>query len=39
MTVYGGVGPGGPFGVDVVTGGIQCLVRGGRPLVVGGVWG
>ena len=22
-----------------VAGGIRCLVRGGRPLVVGGVWG
>ena len=33
-----GFDPGGPFGVDVVAGGIQCLVRGGRPLVVGGVW-
>ena len=34
-----GLGPGGPFGVDVVAGGIRCLVRGGWPLVVGGVWG
>ena len=34
-----GLGPGGPFGVDVVTGGIGCLVRGGWPLLVGGVWG
>ena len=34
-----GLGPGGPFGVDVVAGGIQCLVRVGWPLVVGGVWG
>ena len=34
-----GLGPGGPFGVDVVAGGIGCLVRGGWPLVVGGVWG
>ena len=33
------LGPGGPFGVDVVAGQIQCLVRGGWPLVVGGVWG
>ena len=33
-----GLGPGGPFSVDVVVGGIQYLVRGGRPLVVGGVW-
>ena len=34
-----GLCPGGPFGVDVVAGGIRCLVRGGWPLVVGGVWG
>ena len=34
-----GLGPGGPFGVDVVAGGIQFLVREGWPLVVGGVWG
>ena len=34
-----GLGPGGPFGVDVVAGGIQCLLKGGPPLVVGGVWG
>ena len=34
-----GLGPGGPFGVDVVAGGIRFLVRGGRPLVVGGVRG
>ena len=34
-----GFGPGGPFGVGVVAGGIRCLVRGGWPLVVGGVWG
>ena len=34
-----GLGPGGPFGVDVVAGGIQGLVRGGRPLVLGGVRG
>ena len=34
-----GLGPGCPFGVDVVAGGKQCLVRGGWPLVVGGVWG
>ena len=34
-----GLGPGGPFGVDVVPGGIQCLVGGVAPLVVGGVWG
>ena len=34
-----GLGPGGPFGVDVVAGRIRCLVRGGWPLVVGGVWG
>ena len=33
------LGPGGPFGVDVVAGGIGCLVRGVWPLVVGGVWG
>ena len=25
--------------MDVVAGGIRFLVRGGRPLVVGGVWG
>ena len=34
-----GVGPGGPFGVEVVAGLIQFLVRGGWLLVVGGVWG
>ena len=40
-----GLGPGGPFGVDVVAGGILFLVRGGwlvrggLPLVVGGVCG
>ena len=34
-----GLGPRGPFGVDVVAGGIRFLVRGGSPLVVGGVWG
>ena len=34
-----GLGPGGPFGVDVVAGGIQFLVRGGWSLVIGGVWG
>ena len=40
-----GLGPGGPFGVDVVAGGIPFLVwggwlvRGGWPLVVGGVCG
>ena len=40
-----GLGPGGPFGVDVVAGGIRFLVRGGWlvtggwPLVVGGVCG
>ena len=42
-----GLGPGGPFGVDVVAGGIGIrflvrggsLVRGGWPLVVGGVCG
>ena len=33
------MGPGGPFGVDVVAGRIWFLVRGGWPLVVGGVWG
>ena len=39
------LGPGGPFGVDVVAGGIRFLVRGGwlvqgrLPLVVGGVRG
>ena len=34
-----GWGPGGPFGMDVLTGGIRFLVRGGWPLVVGEVWG
>ena len=34
-----GLGPAGPFGVDVVAGGIRCLVRGGWPLVVVRVWG
>ena len=34
-----GLGPGGPFGVEVVAGRIRFLVRGGWPLVVGGVWG
>ena len=34
-----GLGPGGPFGVDVVAGGIRFLVRGGWPLVVAGVCG
>ena len=40
-----GLGPGGPFGVDVVAGGIGFLVwggwlvRGGWPLAVGGVCG
>ena len=40
-----GLGPGGPFGVDPVAGGIRLLVRGGWlvgggwPLVVGGVCG
>ena len=34
-----GLGLGGPLGVDVVAGGIRCLVRGGLPLVVGGVLG
>ena len=34
-----GLGPGGPLGIDVVAEGIQCLLRGGWPLVVGGVWG
>ena len=34
-----GLGPAGPFGVDVVPGWIRCLVRGDWPLVVGGVWG
>ena len=40
-----GLGPGSPFGVDVVAGGIRFLVRGGSlvrggwPLVVGGVCG
>ena len=33
------LGPGGPFGVDVVAGEIRFLVWGGWPLVVGGVWG
>ena len=45
VTVPGGVGPGGPCGVDVVAGGIRFRVRGGWlvpggwPLVVGGVRG
>ena len=39
VTVPGGDGPGGPFSVDVVAGGIRFLVRGGWPLVVGGVLG
>ena len=39
VTVPVGVGPGSPFGVDVVAGGIRFLVRGGWSLVVGGVWG
>ena len=39
VTVLVGVGPGGPFGVDVVAWPICFLVRGGWPLVVGGVWG
>ena len=42
-----GLGPGGPFGVDVVAGGIRIrflvrggwMVRGGWPLAVGGVCG
>ena len=34
-----GLGPGGSFDVDVAAGGIRFLVRGGWPLVVGGVWG
>ena len=42
-----GLGPGGPFGVDVVAGGVRIrflvrgwwLVRGGLPLAVGGVCG
>ena len=42
-----GLGPGGPFGVDLVAGGIRIrflvrrgwLVRGGWPLAVGGVCG
>ena len=34
-----GLGAWGPFGVDVVSGGIRWLVRGGWTLVVGGVWG
>ena len=42
-----GLGPGGPFGVDVVAGGVRIrflvrgwwLVRGGWPLAVGGVCG
>ena len=33
-----GLGPGGALGVDVVAEGIWWLVRGGWPLVVGGVW-
>ena len=45
--VGGGLGPGGPFGVDVVAGGIRIwflvrggwLVGGGWPLAVGGVCG
>ena len=39
VVVRVGLGPGGPFGVDVVARGIRWLVRGGWPLVVGGVWG
>ena len=45
VTVLGRVCPGGPFGVDVVAGGIRFLVRGGwlvrggGGLVVGGVCG
>ena len=45
VTIPGRVGPGGPLGVDVVAGGIWFLVwggwlvRGGWPLVVGGVCG
>ena len=41
----GGLGPGGPFGADVVAGGIRFFVRGGWPvyggwlLVVGRVCG
>ena len=35
----GGFGPVGPLGVAVVAAGIQWLVRGGWPLVVGGVCG
>ena len=34
-----GVGPGNPYGVDVVAGQIWFLVGGGRSLVVGGVVG
>ena len=34
-----GLGLGGPLGVHVVAGGIRWLVRGGWPLVVGGVCG
>ena len=34
-----GLGPGGPFGLDVVAGRIRFLVSEGWPLVVGGVWG
>ena len=33
------MGPGGPFGVNVVAGQIRFLVRGGWPLVVGRVLG
>ena len=39
MVVRVRLGPGGHFGVDMVAGGIRWLLRGGRPLVVGGVWG
>ena len=34
-----GLGPGGPFGMDVLAGGVRFLVRGGWLLVVGEVWG
>ena len=38
-TVPAGGVAGGPLCVDVVAGRIRFLVRGGRSLVVGGVWG
>ena len=39
VVVRVGLGPGGALGVGVVARGIQWLVRGGWPLVVGGLWG